>query len=224
MALARWQDLCIDAVDADRAVQFWAPALGLTAHPHGRPGVIRLAGETPGRTVWVNTVPETKTVKNRVHLDLRVPLEELVALGATVLREPVGDDQWHVLLDPEGNELCVFSPQEGRSRFYELSVDSEQPGAQAAWWADVLGASVVRDDHPWSWVQDVPGAPFEYLVFDRVPEPKTVKNRVHWDVESDDVDALVAKGATVLRTPDDDVRWHVLADPEGNEFCVFPAD
>jgi hypothetical protein len=57
-----------------------------------------------------------------------------------------------------------------------------------------------------------------------VPEPKAVKNRVHWDLVCDDVDALVAKGATLLRGPDDDIDWHVLADPEGNEFCVFPSD
>jgi hypothetical protein len=37
----------------------------------------------------------------------------------------------------------------------------------------------------------------------------------------DDVDALVAKGATVLRRPDEDITWHVLADPEGNEFCLL---
>ena len=54
-----------------------------------------------------------------------------------------------------------------------------------------------------------------------MPEPKTVKNRVHLDVTTHDVVALVAAGAVVLREPDDEVRWHVLADPDGNEFCAF---
>jgi hypothetical protein len=54
-----------------------------------------------------------------------------------------------------------------------------------------------------------------------VDEPKTVKNRIHWDVVSTDVPALEARGARVLRSPDRDVTWHVLADPAGNEFCVF---
>jgi hypothetical protein len=62
------------------------------------------------------------------------------------------------------------------------------------------------------------------LTFDfvPVPEPKTVKNRVHWDVTAPDVDALVERGARVLRSPDDEINWTVLADPEGNEFCAFP--
>jgi Glyoxalase-like domain len=58
-------------------------------------------------------------------------------------------------------------------------------------------------------------------VFSRVPEPKTVKNRIHWDVDTADARLLTDRGATVLREPDGDVRWTVLADPEGNELCAF---
>ena len=54
-----------------------------------------------------------------------------------------------------------------------------------------------------------------------VEDEKTVKNRWHWDVVSEDVEELVRRGATLLRGPDDDIDWHVLADPAGNEFCVF---
>ena len=54
-----------------------------------------------------------------------------------------------------------------------------------------------------------------------MPEPKTAKNRIHLDVTTDDVDALVAAGATVLRAQDDEIGWTVLADPHGNEFCAF---
>jgi hypothetical protein len=67
----------------------------------------------------------------------------------------------------------------------------------------------------------LPGAPFDYFVFNPVPEPKTVKNRWHCDVVSDDLDGLLDRGATLLRAPDNDVDWHVLADPEGDELCVF---
>jgi hypothetical protein len=63
--------------------------------------------------------------------------------------------------------------------------------------------------------------PFDYLCFAAVPEPKSAKNRIHWDVVAPDVYALVAAGARILREPDDDIVWHVLADPEGNEFCAF---
>ena len=48
-----------------------------------------------------------------------------------------------------------------------------------------------------------------------------MKNRWHWDLVCDDVDALVARGARVLRAPDDEIDWTTLADPEGNEFDAF---
>jgi hypothetical protein len=54
-----------------------------------------------------------------------------------------------------------------------------------------------------------------------VPEPKTAKKRIHWDVTVPEVLPLVEAGALVLRGPDEDIDWHVLADPEGNEFCAF---
>ena len=48
-----------------------------------------------------------------------------------------------------------------------------------------------------------------------------MKNRIHWDVTAESVRPLLDAGATVLRAPDDEITWHVLADPEGNEFCCF---
>jgi hypothetical protein len=62
------------------------------------------------------------------------------------------------------------------------------------------------------------------MSFVPVPEPKTVKNRVHWDVKGS-VPALLEAGARMIRPatedPEPDRNWDVLADPEGNEFCVF---
>ena len=87
----------------------------------------------------------------------------------------------------------------------------------------MLGRPVVHHDGISS-IRDIPGMPFRSLDFVAVPEPKTVKNRVHWDVDAAAVDPLLTAGATILRAPDDDIDWHVLADPEGNEFCVFLDD
>jgi hypothetical protein len=56
-----------------------------------------------------------------------------------------------------------------------------------------------------------------------VPEPKSVKNRIHWDVTVPSVAPLVEAGARVLHEPGNGIGWHVLADPEGNEFCAFTA-
>jgi hypothetical protein len=123
--------------------------------------------------------------------------------------------------DPEGAELCVFVREEVPDyRLYEIGVDSARPSSIAEWWAQVLGARLGHDQSGFSYLESIPGAPFESLVFAPVPEPKTVKNRIHWDVTGS-VEELLARGARLLRSPDDDVYWTVLADPEGNEFCVF---
>ena len=70
-------------------------------------------------------------------------------------------------------------------------------------------------------------APVRRLLFQTVPEQKTIKNRVHWDVrldgrDKDDVRAeLEARGATFLWTASQGPHeWHTMADPEGNEFCI----
>jgi len=125
-----------------------------------------------------------------------------------------------------GTEFCAFPHEDPPAqRLHGLVVDSADPRAQAQWWAGVLGATAPGGGgRPWRWVEDLPATPFDYLVFNPVPEPKTVKNRWHWDVDCDDVEELVGRGATVLRHPDDDIGWHVLADPEGNEFCAFGSD
>jgi hypothetical protein len=228
MALATYKDLCLDAVDARGLGEFWAAALGLELQPAGEDsnGDFKLLGPTPQHTVWVNQVPEPRTVKNRVHLDLNVgSVAELERLGATVLD---GDSfRWTVMADPEGGELCAFV-REGdvERRLYEIGVDTGDSAADshriAAWWAEVLGGRL--QDEPadgYSYVDGIPGAPYEALVFAPVPEPKTVKNRIHLDVSTPDVAALVSAGATVLRTPDDSISWTVMTDPDGNEFCAF---
>ncbi|MDQ1642150.1 MAG: hypothetical protein QOJ90_1501 [Actinomycetota bacterium] len=220
MTLARWKDLCIDAADPSVLAAFWAVALDLQA-TLGDDGDAVLRGPTPEQTVWINRVPEPKVVKHRVHLDLvRPPLASLLAAGAGVLQEAsYGERSWTVLSDPEGGELCLFAQPDAPSG---LVIDSRDPVADAAWWADVLGArAAVAPGGLRRWVCDVPGLPFDVVKLVGVDEPKTVKNRVHWDLVSDDVPSFVARGARVLRTPDDEVRWHVLADPAGNEFCVF---
>jgi hypothetical protein len=65
-----------------------------------------------GPLIWVNPVPEAKSLKNRMHLDVVGSTGELVALGATLVRPIGGDIEWDVLADPEGNEFCCFAPEE----------------------------------------------------------------------------------------------------------------
>ena len=85
----------------------------------------------------------------------------------------------------------------------------------------MLGGTVVNDERGFSWIEDVPGLPFDSIDLIPVPEGKTVKNRIRWDITSDDLPALLERGATVIAEPTEQTQWHVLQDPEGNEFCVF---
>jgi glyoxalase superfamily protein len=221
MAVARFKDLCLDASDPARLGAFWSAVLGRTWEARDN-GEGLLTGPTPQHTIWVNRVPEAKTVKRRVHLDIYArDLVDLEALGATIVEQQHGTRTWTVMADPEGGEFCAFLRSEiPAERLHGLAVDSADPQTQARWWATVYGASVTENDG-WFTVDGVPGMPILTMDFASVPEPKTVKNRIHWDVTAAGVAPLVEAGATVLREPSGDIRWHVLADPEGNEFCAF---
>jgi hypothetical protein len=227
MALVTFKDLCLDANDPARLGRFWAELLGLELHLQDN-GDAYLTGPTPQHTIWVNRVPEPKTVKHRMHLDVNArSVEEVERLGATVV--DADSFRWTLMADPEGGEFCVFVREgEITERLYEIGVDTggapEHAMRIAAWWADILGAHAVDSERGFSYVEDIPGAPFESIDFAPVPEAKTVKNRIHPDVTTADLDALVAAGATVLRPRDEEIAWTVLADPDGNEFCAFPED
>ena len=125
------------------------------------------------------------------------------------------------MADPEGGEFDAFLRSEvPAERLHGLEVDCADAEAQARWWAGVYGVGVTENDG-WYTLEGVPGMPIRAMDFAAVPEPKTAKNRIHWDVTVASVSPLVEAGATVLREPGGDIRWHVLADPEGNEFCAF---
>lgn len=224
MAVARYKDLCIDASDPALLAGFWGRVLGLRAEPR-EGGMVKLVGATPEHTIWVNPVPEPRTVKQRVHLDVNaLAVADVLAAGATLLDDTF---PWTVVADPEGGELCVFTREAVTEPLYEVVVDLGTTPAEARegadWWGEVLGAPVDHDQaEGFAWVEQVPGAPFEGLVLEPVPEPKTVKNRIHLDLWAE-ADDLLARGATVLR-PTDETGWAVLADPWGNELCVFAPD
>jgi hypothetical protein len=214
--MTRFKELCLD-VHGDVATmgEFWAAATGC----HYVDGDV--IGDVEGMGIALCPVPEPKTVKHRVHIDVHADsVDSVLALGATIAPGyDDNDDPWTVLLDPEGGELCVFVREDVPAyKNYELCVDSADGERMARWWADVFGVEALNQGRSYWWIEGVPEMPFELMVFDPVPEPKTVKNRIHWDVYGD-VDELLAKGATRLW---DTPRWTVLADPEGNEFCVFP--
>jgi hypothetical protein len=221
-AVATWKELCLDTTGGEALGQFWASALHLTFRPDAEDGDV--VGPTEGHGIAICRVPEPISVKHRVHLDVFCgSVDELVQLGASV-QLPAAESgyPWTVMTDPEGGEFCAFVRTDLPDyRMFQVVVDAVDAGASARWWADLLGATAHRgDSEAWWRVREVPGLPFERLTFQQVPEPKTAKNRIHWDVYGR-VDDVLAAGATLLRSRDEEISWDVLADPEGNEFCVF---
>jgi hypothetical protein len=117
------------------------------------------------------------------------------------------------------------------SRASNFCIDAHDPYAQTRWWAQVLEDFVVDDEEegPDDDECGLAGPDDRYLLFLRVPEPKTVKNRMHFCIRPTDrsreeeVERILGLGATLIddRRVDPDRGWAVLADPEGNEFCVL---
>jgi hypothetical protein len=124
------------------------------------------------------------------------------------------------------------------ARFKDLCLDANDHHALADWWCAAIGyvrRDSLEDAHhtddqtpeddeprPHDWpvpIVDPAGeGPLMWIV--PVPERKTIKNRMHFDVVGETW-PLIAAGARMIREQDDEIDWSVLADPEGNEFCVF---
>ncbi|MFE9452316.1 VOC family protein [Streptomyces sp. NPDC006739] len=111
------------------------------------------------------------------------------------------------------------------SKIRRVTVDCADAYALAAFWSQALDLPLHEDDHPGDPQALIEGAG---LLFVTVPDAKTVKNRVHFDLQPQDrtrdeeVDRLLGLGATLVsdRRRPDGTGWAVLSDPEGNEFCV----
>ena len=103
-------------------------------------------------------------------------------------------------------------------------MDAQDPVALGRWWREALDWVIVNDDPDEFELRPEPGR-LPGLIFEPVDEAKLVKNRLHLDLRPADQDAevkrLIALGATRLDIGQGAVSWVVLADPEGNEFCVL---
>jgi predicted enzyme related to lactoylglutathione lyase len=113
-----------------------------------------------------------------------------------------------------------------------VCIDSVEPDVPAAFWEQVLGWRRTHQEDGEIVLEPPAGSPEDGvapdLLFLRVPERKTVKNRLHLDLRPDDqgeeIERLIGLGArrvSVGQGPE--VSWVVLADPDGNEFCVLQA-
>jgi hypothetical protein len=160
----------------------------------------------------------------------RAEVRRLLTLGATHADIGQGDVPWTVLADPEGNEFCVLEPRPvyaDAGPVAAVVTRCADPAALAGFWDLAAGFTRVHSEDGFESLRSPTGAgPFLELL--RVPGAKAVKNRVHLDVrppagedQAEAVAALRAAGAKPADVGQGNVVWTVLADPEGNEFCVL---
>lgn len=111
------------------------------------------------------------------------------------------------------------------NRITSIAIDCADPGLLASFWTAVLGWQITGQDEDFVSI-GTPSAPFG-IDFCQVPEPKQAKNRLHLDLNATDRDQdaelerLLGLGARPADIGQGEVSWHVLTDPEGNEFCLL---
>ena len=208
--------LCFDANDPLRLARFWAGVLGREVADDGL--VLLPSDDTVFRIRFAST-HEQKTVPNQMHFDLTsASLEEqqetvarALELGGRHIDIGQLPEELHVVLaDPEGNEFCVIEP--GNNFLADtgfigaLSSDGSQEVGY--FWSKALDWPLVWDQDQETAIQSPHGG--SKITWGGPPvRAKTGKNRLHFDL------APPADG--------DHVSWVVMADPDGNEFCVLAA-
>jgi hypothetical protein len=224
--MVQFDGLSLDVLDPTAQAAFWRTALGGGTLAQDGPRQLRI-DRIPRRPeaeiLRLRQVESLPPDGARVHVDLRLagprPVELLDA-GAIVVRPP-GDDPWYVLADPEGNQFCAFPAADDRPPgIFELVVKCESAPELARWWGVVLGGRVEEEGEAVS-VTGAPEFPWDFMVFDPVPDPRPIRNRIRWHVRLRDESPkeLLEHGARLIAGPadGDDGGW-LLEDPEGNRF------
>ena len=236
---SRLVSLCFDANDPLGLARFWADALRweIDDESSDEVGLVPTDG-TRFRMLFL-PVPEPKTGKNRVHLDLtttstddqRETVAQLLELGGRHVDIGQRPDEGHVVLaDPEGNELCIIEPGNSflanAGRLGAINCDGTR--RVGFFWSEALGWPLVWDQDEETAIR-APDLTGPLITWSGPPLiPKLGKNRLHLDIapldhgdQRAEVDRLVALGATRIDIGQGDVSWVVLADPDDNEFCVL---
>jgi len=235
---ARLVSLCFDANDPLRLARFWAAALHWDIHDETDEEIGLVPTDGTRFLLLFLPVPEPKMGKNRIHLDLvsespahqSEMVDRLVALGARRIDIGQGDVSWVVLADPEGNEFCVVRRGEFLATTGLLGAIVFEPADPIVgrFWSEATGWPIVYDQGGDTAIRE-PGGRGPFVTFGPPPGAvKIGKNRLHLDIappadgEQDaEVERLDALGARRVDIGQGDVSWVVLADPEGNEFCVL---
>jgi predicted enzyme related to lactoylglutathione lyase len=236
---ARLISLCLDAHDLLRQARFWAEALrwDIDDETEGEVGLVPTDGTSFG--FLFEPVSTPKAGQNRVHLDLTTTsiddqnetVARLVGLGARHVDIGQGPNDRHVVLaDPEGNEFCIIEPE---NNFLPTcprlgSINCDGTRSVGYFWSEVLGWPLIWDQNEETAIR-APDLAGPMITWSGPPlMPKIGKNRLHLDIappaggsQQAEVERLVALGARRVDIGQGDVGWVVMADPDGNEFCVL---
>ena len=230
--------VCFDANDPLRLARFWAGVLGREMAEDADDGFALLPGDDTDFRIRFVSTQEQKAGQNRIHFDLTsTSLEDQqqtvarsLELGARHIDIGQRPEEGHVVLaDPEGNEFCVI---EAGNKFladcgFIGAVNCDGTQEVGYFWSKALGWPLVWDQDQETAIQSPRGG--SKMAWGGPPlMPKTGKNRLQLDLappldgdQQAEVDRLVSLGATRIDIGQGDVSWVMMADPDGNEFCVL---
>jgi hypothetical protein len=219
--------------------RFWAAVLRWEIDDDTDDEVGVVPTDTTGLPFLFLPVPEPKEGKNRLHLDLvsespehqSEMVDRLTTLGAAHVDIGQPSDVDHVVLaDPEGNEFCVVLRGDFLATTDLVGAIVFEPAAPIVgrFWSEAAGWPLVYDQDGDTAIR-APDGQGPFVTFGPpAGAVKSGKNRLHLDVappaggdQAVEVERLVALGARRIDIGQGDVSWVVMADPEGNEFCVL---
>ena len=227
--------LCFDANDPPRLARFWAGVLGWELAGGAEDGIALLPGDDTGFRIRFLPTRQQKAGQNQMHFDLtstslagqRQTVARSLGLGARHIDIGQRPEEGHVVLaDPEGNEFCVIEPGNrflaGCGFIGALACDGSQQAGY--FWSQALGWPLVWDKDLQTAIRAPYGGP--KITWGGPPYmPRVGTDRLHFDVAPSDgdqaaeLDRLVSLGAT--RIADGEGASVLLADPDGNEFCLL---
>jgi len=230
--------LTFDAQDPAGLARFWGSFLGRETLEDPRDGFLVLPSDDTQIRLRFVPSQEQKTFPNKIHFDLTSATPEdqprtvarALELGARHIDVGQLPEEGHVVLaDPEGDEFCVIEAGNnftaGCGFIGALSCDGSQEVGY--FWSEALGWPLVWDQDQETAIQSPRGG--SKIAWGGPPlDPKPAKNRLHFDLappadgdQQAEVDRLLSRGASRLDIGQGDVDWVVMADPDGNEFCVL---
>jgi predicted enzyme related to lactoylglutathione lyase len=230
--------LCFDANDPRELARFWAGVLDWEMAADPDAGWVLQPSDDTGFRLRLLPSLEQKAGPNQMHFDLtstsveeqqRTVARALELGGRHIDVGQLPEEEHVVLADPEGNEFCVIEPGNNFLADCGFIGALASDGSQEVgyFWSEALGWPLVWDQDQETAIRSPHGGP--KITWGGPPvAPKLGKNRLHFDlapgVDGDqqaEVDRLMSLGATRIDIGQGEVDWVVMADPDGNEFCLL---